>query len=119
MLAGDPDGDGVVYAPVGALPAGAFFNPVTGLFEWTPGYDQAGSYTLRFSVTDPAGLSDELAVPVRIADVNRLPQMALENRQVPLGERLTFIVQASDPDLGETLVYSARALADLDRRATW
>ena len=35
---------------------------MTGQFNWTPTYDQAGDYTIRFGVTDPGGLSDQIDV---------------------------------------------------------
>ena len=57
LVATDPDGDAVVYAPVGALPQGAEFDGSNGRFTWTPGYDQAGEYTLRFGARD-AGRRD-------------------------------------------------------------
>ena len=34
------------------VPWGATLNPSTGEFRWTPGYIQAGSYTVNFRVTD-------------------------------------------------------------------
>jgi hypothetical protein len=43
----------VTYSVTG-LPPGATFDPVTAMFTWTPGYDRAGSYTVRFSATAPA-----------------------------------------------------------------
>ncbi|MEK0314576.1 glycosyl hydrolase [Cohnella sp. 56] len=47
----DANGDALVYTASG-LPSGATFDAVTHRLVWTPGYDQAGSYTVRFMVSD-------------------------------------------------------------------
>lgn len=47
----DSDGDDLAYSALG-LPAGAIFNSETGEFSWTPGSSQAGTYTVRFIVSD-------------------------------------------------------------------
>ncbi len=51
VSATDADGDALTYSAAG-LPDGATFDLATGTFSWTPGYDQSGSYTVRFAVTD-------------------------------------------------------------------
>jgi hypothetical protein len=51
VSATDPDGDGVTLSATG-LPAGATFDPQTGVFTWTPGYPTAGVYTPTFVATD-------------------------------------------------------------------
>jgi hypothetical protein len=47
----DPDGDPLTFSAYN-LPDGASFDAVTGIFSWTPRYDQAGVYVVRFEVTD-------------------------------------------------------------------
>jgi hypothetical protein len=65
--ASDPDGDPLSYN-AGTLPAGARFDPASGVFTWTPVNAQAGSYTLVFSVSD--GLtSDGEMVTVAVSAV--------------------------------------------------
>ena len=54
LVAADPDGDPLTYSAISGLPAGAAFNTMTGQFNWTPTYSQAGDYTIRFGVSDPA-----------------------------------------------------------------
>ena len=49
------------------------FNVTPGLFQWTPGFNQAGDYTLRFGVQDPSGLSDATDVQIHVVDEN--PEM--------------------------------------------
>lgn len=123
LLARDPDGDAVVYsllgytrdgvAQPGTRPEGVFFDAVEGRFEWTPGQEQAGEYVFRFGASDLDGASDEIAVVVRVADINRAPVIGeLYNRQVVLGEALAFTLAASDPDAGETLRFSAVGLPE-------
>lgn len=51
VSATDADGDSLTYSASG-LPNGAAFDPATRTFSWTPAYDQSGSYTIRFQVTD-------------------------------------------------------------------
>ncbi len=52
----DPDGDTLIYTASG-LPPGASFDPGTGTFSWTPSAGQAGTYSIRFEVSD--GLSTD------------------------------------------------------------
>jgi hypothetical protein len=53
VSATDPDGDTLTYS-FSATPSlpGATINSSTGAFSWTPGYDQQGSHSVRFTVTD-------------------------------------------------------------------
>lgn len=51
LQASDPDNDSLIFG-ASPLPAGAKFNPNTGLFTWTPSHTQAGPYTITFTVTD-------------------------------------------------------------------
>ncbi len=50
VTASDPDGDTISLAANG-LPEGATFDPLTKTFSWTPDYNQAGNYTVNFTVT--------------------------------------------------------------------
>ena len=47
----DPDDDQLTYSAPN-LPDGASFNAENTTFSWTPRYDQAGIYVVRFEVTD-------------------------------------------------------------------
>jgi len=49
--ASDPDEDTLTFS-ASPLPAGATFDSSEGIFTWTPGYTQAGTYNIRFSVSD-------------------------------------------------------------------
>ena len=67
VTASDPDDDLTYYAD--NLPLGAHFNPATQVFNWTPEYGQAGTYTdVLFTVIDdgdpPMSDSEEISIIV-------------------------------------------------------
>ncbi len=51
VTANDPEGAPLTFS-ASNLPDGASFDTVTGTFSWTPRYDQAGVYVVRFEVSD-------------------------------------------------------------------
>jgi hypothetical protein len=67
LSAYDPDGDPLAYS-VSNAPKGALFDTATNEFSWTPGFTQAGSYTVSFIVTD-GSLSDQTDVSITVHDV--------------------------------------------------
>ena len=83
--------------------------PGTGAFSWTPGYAQAGSHSVTFSVTDGED-SDSETIEITVSDVNRAPELgAIGDQTVSEGSSLSFTVSATDAD-GDTLTYSASGL---------
>jgi hypothetical protein len=64
VTATDPDGDLLTFS-ASELPDGASFDTETGIFSWTPRYDQAGVYEVRFEVSD-GQLSDFEDVTVTV-----------------------------------------------------
>ena len=116
LLAVDPDGDAVRFAPLAALPPGAVFDAATGVFTWTPGFLQAGVHALSFAAFDSRGASAERTILLEIADTNRAPVLNLANRAVAVGETLTVTLEASDPDADNVLVLS---IEDLPPNATF
>ena len=74
LTGSDPDGDTLTYGS-SALPAGASLDASSGVFNWTPDFEQAGSYTVTFTVADPSGLSASETVTLTVTDVvsNRGP----------------------------------------------
>ncbi len=112
ITASDPDEDTLTYE-ASNLPAGATFDAATQTFQWTPGYDQAGSYqNVLFKVTDsgtPMASASE-AITITVGNVNRPPVLdPIGSKTVKEGQLLTIIVTANDPD-GDTLTYSASNL---------
>lgn len=70
------DPSGVATLTAAGLPLGATFQDYgdgSGQFQWTPGFDQSGAYTVTFTAhgTDGSGASGSTVVNVR--DVNRKP----------------------------------------------
>jgi VCBS repeat-containing protein len=68
LSASDPDGDVLTFSTAG-LPEGATFDRATGAFSWTPSLEQAGSYTVTFTVIDPEGKSASETITIRVEDV--------------------------------------------------
>ena len=66
LSAQDPDNDEITYG-ASPLPTGATMNNTTGVLTWSPGYTQAGTYSIRFSVSD--GLFEDYE-DVRITVIN-------------------------------------------------
>src|SRR5262249_4974564 len=119
LAAADPDGDPVSLRVSSALPAGAHFDPATRQFQWTPAFDQAGDYVLRFAAQDPAGLTGITDVLVHIDNVNRAPVLPVADHAAALGQPLGFTLLAADPDAEDHLTFSADRRpegADLDSK---
>ncbi|MFA5862115.1 MAG: right-handed parallel beta-helix repeat-containing protein [Candidatus Thermoplasmatota archaeon] len=97
LSATDPDGDSPAYSGEG-LPTGASVNSVSGAFTWTPSYQQAGSYSLRFVATDGT-LSDAKTATLVITNVQRAPVLTpIGNKATFEGAALSVSVSASDPE---------------------
>ena len=56
--------------------AGATLNSSTGLFSWTPGFDQAGVYNFTFTVSD-GQYSTNVTSQITVVDVNAAPTFTL------------------------------------------
>ena len=111
ILASDPDGDTVHYS-VEHLPPGAVFDPATGVFNWKPGYDDAGIYTVTFIATDNGipPLSAFENVTFKVDNVNRPPILQHVGPQVvDEGQPLSVLIVAMDPD-GDPLRFHASGL---------
>ena len=64
----DPDNDPIIYKAEN-LPEGSTFNEEAGYFEWTPTYDQAGSYAdVVFKVIEKTDTKLENQLAVTITD---------------------------------------------------
>ncbi|MGD9100544.1 MAG: fibronectin type III domain-containing protein, partial [Anaerolineae bacterium] len=58
VRADDLNDDVLLYSTTD-LPPGASFNPDTGQFDWTPGFELAGTYPVTFTVSDGQASDDE------------------------------------------------------------
>ncbi len=93
----DPESQPVTYS-TGTLPAGAAFNAATRTFSWTPGYDQAGPYTVEFRASDGVTTAS-LFVSITVVQVNIAPTFVLPSSN-------TFTV-AEAATTNNTIVFSA------------
>ncbi|RMG23824.1 MAG: tandem-95 repeat protein, partial [Methanobacteriota archaeon] len=113
----DPDKEDAGKLKVTAenLPEGATFDASGNVFAWTPTFDQAGDYTVKFTVQDPAGLSDSKTMNITVKNVNRQP--SIEVPEIVEGKEndpVSFVISGKDPDkedLGK-LVFSALDLPE-------
>lgn len=109
----DPDGDPVMLQPPSPIPFGATFvigPPDRGTFCWTPGSNDAGTYTVRICAasTNCAGaqLSSCALISITIFNTNRPPVLAaIGDLAVDVGATLDEPLSASDPD-GDALNFS-------------
>ena len=111
VSAEDPDSTDLIYS-ASNLPQGAVFDGGTRTFDWTPNYDQVGTYVgAEFMVSD-GSLSDEELIKITVNSVNRAPQFEeVDPKDVKEGEKISFSVNANDPD-GDTLIYEAKNLPE-------
>jgi YD repeat-containing protein len=113
----DPDaGDVLAYtasaADGSALPAWLNFNAATRTFSGTPQNADVGSLSLKIVATDIAGASANCVFKLTVADVNDAPVLvqAVAGQAAVQDQAWTFTLPAgtfTDPDLGDTLSYSA------------
>ena len=106
VSAEDPDGDviSIIMSDAGGLPEYAEFNDHsngTADINWTPGLDDAGSYSPTFTVSD-GELTTELTVTITISNTNQSPiWVNPDPNQAITGnedEEIWFEVIATDPD---------------------
>jgi beta propeller repeat protein/parallel beta-helix repeat protein len=100
----DPDGDSLTYS-ISSQPPESSFDTSTGTFTWTPRYEQSGSYTVTFTVSD-GDLSTSQTITITVENTNRAPEMqTIGDKSVYEGQTIEFEVEATDPD-GQPLTYS-------------
>ncbi|WP_169737064.1 putative Ig domain-containing protein [Deinococcus pimensis] len=118
ISARDDDDDTLTYSITNtpnkrALPDNLTINAKSGALSFIPGYDQAGTYYARVTVTD--GNNPVSAdVQINVADANRSPVLTnLSDRSVAEGSPLSIPLSASDADVGvddDVLTYSANLM---------
>ncbi len=91
------DGSTLTYSSA-SLPENATLNPITGVFDWAVGYDQAGTVTVPFTVTTKAGLSTAETVVYTILPAPAAPAFGvLQSQQIDEGQPLSITAFAVDP----------------------
>jgi len=111
LTANDSDGDGLAFS-TSSLPSGASFDAATRTFTWTPGYDQAGTYKVTFTVTDDADdpLSSSEEVTLTVGNANRAPVLEkIGAKTIAEGNTLSLQMMATDPD-GDNVTFEASDL---------
>ncbi len=113
VQASDPDGEAITSLTASGLPSGATFSAgpgnSSGTLAWTPGYDQAGSYTVSFMASN--ALSASAATAFTITNVDRAPVVtAPATAGIVIGKILTVSVKASDPDQEGIASFTAAVL---------
>ena len=104
----DANDDTLTYSATG-LPAGATLNATTGLFSWTPGFAQAGTYSITFSSSDGLAQASRSAT-VTVQNVNMPPVLTpIGNKTAYIGTVFNLQLSATDPD-GGPLTYSVTPL---------
>jgi hypothetical protein len=109
--ASDPDNDISYYT--GYIPDGSNVegNGANFTFTWVPDYTQAGQHYANFSVYDSSGLTDSIIVSILVTNTNRPPVLnTIGPQTVAEGNLLIVSVQASDPDEGDTRIFTCEPL---------
>jgi hypothetical protein len=110
VKATDPDGDQVTYSSTN-LPVGATLNSATGVFSWSPAYDQSGNFAVSFTASDGT-LKDATPTNISVVATNIAPAfVSIPIQTVLAGSNLQFTVNAVDWN-HDTLVYSASNLPE-------
>jgi VCBS repeat-containing protein len=104
VSATDPDGDTLAYSATGT-PSGAALDSGSGLFSWTPGYDQGGDYSVTFTVMDSGTpvMSASEAVTITVTNTNHPPMSGWNTYGTAEDSPLTVgapgvLWNATDPD---------------------
>ncbi|MFH1133670.1 MAG: NosD domain-containing protein [Nanoarchaeota archaeon] len=88
-----------------SIPGTFYFNITTGLFLWTPGYHDAGTYDVRFNATDGM-FTDNLTVDITVLERNAVPEIySAPVTEAYLDSVYAYDVDADDED-HQTLTYS-------------
>jgi len=110
VTASDPDGDTLTLSARN-LPEGAVFDPATGTFSWTPGFEQAGTYNVVFSVRDEF-VTVEGETTITVIDVNRAPHITtLSLPETRIDQLYQPRIEAEDPD-GDLLTFTISGQPD-------
>ncbi|MCK4607392.1 MAG: IPT/TIG domain-containing protein, partial [candidate division Zixibacteria bacterium] len=110
----DADGDTPVLTS-SALPGTAIYTDNlngTGTFDWTPTFDDSGSYLVTFYASDGAfpAVIDSETITITVSNTNQEPFLAaIGDRGVLEGANLNFATSASDTD-GDTPAMTSSAL---------
>jgi len=98
--------EGVFYSLLNP-PAGASIDSTTGVFRWTPTYDQAGRYTIVVSATDGQNTVAATAI-VSVLNTPRKPVLSIREpsslSQIAYNVPITFKVSILDPEKSQLTI---------------
>jgi len=102
-------------------PKGSEFDPTRGLFSWVPDHDDVGAHLISFVVTDPTSRQAATAITITVGEVPHAPSVqSISDQTANDGERLLFVVHATDPNERDVLTFTSSNLPDgamLDARS--
>ncbi len=121
LTATDPEGDLLSFSSPD-LPAGAMLDAISGEFNWTPDFTQAGTCPVTFTVADSSGGMDLKVITIQVLDVlptaNHDPDClgavpSLSQVWPPNHEMMEIdILGVSDPDGDPVSITITRILQD-------
>ncbi len=109
LLGSDLDPNDVLTYSCLSLPAGATLNSSTGVFEWTPELNQAGTYNLTFSVSDGKGGSDSKNAKITVAPVGS----GFADSYPTSGEQIRLILPPNSEFIVDMFVGKAHSITEL------
>lgn len=106
VLAANSDAPGTLSYSLPTAPAGAALSP-SPLVDWTPGAGQLGVNTFTAMVTDAASRTATTTFHVNVVFIDHPPKLAPQpDATLPAGDTFTRTLTATDPDAGDTLVFT-------------
>ncbi len=86
----------------------------TWVFEWTPSYDDEGTYNLHLKVSDDSGAYDEKSLTIIVHNTNRKPSIDIPDQVMYWDESKTLDLTSysGDPD-NDALTYSVVQQGDV------
>ena len=104
IAATDPNGNPITFSSDN-LPNGATLDPTTGLFAWTPGYDQHGSYLIDITAS-ASGLSTTQQLQLTVLNVDGpIAFLPVGQLTVYEGQTLSTVIGVDDPNLSNPLPF--------------
>lgn len=101
-----PPGSNVVLYSIDSGPSGLSID-TGGVLHWLPGLADGGEQPVTIRAENDQGVSDTESFIINVVVPNSPPLInTIGNRTVVAGQLLSVTIPASDPDLGDSLVYS-------------
>lgn len=98
LVGSDVDSDNTLSFTAENLPAGASLDASSGSFQWTPGYDQAGEYNIKFNFSDGSETVSQ-STTITVNNVNREPTITGPgSEEVETGSSIRLKFDGNDPD---------------------